>query len=473
MVTVTLYRNAYPYPYFSDSLEVYKTVQATPRHQNLKSGYVDLQLTMGNILNFNYIGISGGDYTIYGWVEDIEHRSGNVLYRVHYSTDAYRTYKDRIELGTQFIERSPTPTLLEDELLGSLDIANEYDMISHSIGNTNQRTLVVQLRLGLSNWGSNTPGQPTPYSFFFAPFSVKDWTSSEAIEPLIRRLSQDAKTNIVTMYSIPSITTSGMTLLDSESTPLKVGTDYVSMAGFYYMRKLNIYSSNFITTAPINVPENLTRSRHSVYLVIPEAGTVKIPTELLYMEGLSLRRDIDPFTGISNYMLTTGTGRPTSISIRGGAVSDIPILSDPFDTYLSQNQNTLKASLLGDTATMVTGIAMGEPVGALKGASGLLNQAVSLMDARNVIPSNPPAFFGNALIPTYNGVFYLLVIKKPYDNEEEVIERYGYPYGKVDVLNPTSTGFYQTSNCSVRGKRVPLWAINEINQLFNAGILFK
>ncbi len=474
MNTIKLYKNPNPYPFYG-TISEYKSVQASPRNQNVRTGYVDLQLSMGEIFNFNYLSFTRDGRTVYAWVENIEDIGGNKLWRVHYATDAFRTYKSELVLGTQFIARSPVPTLLEDNLLSSAEELNEYEMIPYSIGNTTRRFMVAQLRISLTNWASNTPGQPSPYTFLFAPFTVKNWVDSTPVINLLRRLSTEAKSNVVSLYSIPDISTSGMTVLDDSSAPLKVGTDNYDMAGWYYMREQNLYSGNFINNVALDIPAGLTKTRHSVFIVIPEAGTLRIPTDLLYKDGLCLRRDIDPFSGVANYMIAYDNGlQPTNISIRGGAMADIPVLSDPYDTYISQNQNTLKASLLGDTATLATGIVMGEPMAMMKGIGGMFHQAVGLADAANVIPSNPPAFFGNAVLPTFNGRFYLLIVKKPYDNENYVHTRYGYPMNRIGPLTIPASGFIQTNNCSVSSTGgVPLWAINEINQLFNAGILFK
>ena len=55
MLQVTLYKNPDPYPYYSDNLTSYKTVSATPLHNNLRSGYVDLDLGFSDMFSFNYI----------------------------------------------------------------------------------------------------------------------------------------------------------------------------------------------------------------------------------------------------------------------------------------------------------------------------------------------------------------------------------------------------------------------------------
>ena len=173
-------------------------------------------------------------------------------------------------------------------------------------------------------------------------------------------------------------------------------------------------------------------------------------------------------------MLCLDTMTPTHLSVRGSTLSTIPILSNPYDTYLSQNQNTLAVGLLGDVANLTVGAFSGNVPVAGAGAMGLVNKYSSLADAQAIIPSNPPAFLGSALVSTFNQRFWAQIISKPYDNEPEVRARYGYPHHRIGNLTIPSSGFIQTNNCSVSSNgSVPMWAINEINQLFNAGILFK
>ena len=76
MNEVRLYKNPYPYPQYG-GISLYKTIQATPRNQNLKSGYIDVQLTMDEIMNFNYIGMLG-------WANFIRmgYRRGNLIRKI-------------------------------------------------------------------------------------------------------------------------------------------------------------------------------------------------------------------------------------------------------------------------------------------------------------------------------------------------------------------------------------------------------
>jgi hypothetical protein len=476
MNTVKLYKNPYPYPYYGN-ISNYKTVSATPRNQDLRSGYIDMQLTMDEIFAFNYLSFNRDGRTIYAWVENIEELSGNKLYRVHYATDAFRTYRNDLVLGTQYIARSPEPTLLEDELLSSTKETNDFLRVDYTIGDPTKRYCIVQVRNDSESENdiSNTPGQPTPYEIYACPYDVNNWGAAEPIRNLIVDLKNDAQsTNIVTIYSVPYVDLDAFI-----SWPLFVKRPDGSstrIEGWYEMKNHNWGSLQgcLTTFTDIGFPPNLTKTRHSVKLIFPDAGIMNIPDEFLYYENLCVRQDIDIFSGACNYMLCLDPMTPTHLSVRGTTLSTIPILSNPYDTYLSQNQNTLAVGLLGDVANLTVGAFTGNVPAAGAGAMGLINKYSSLADAQAMIPSNPPAFLGSALVSSFNQRFWAQIISKPYDNEAEVRARYGYPQHRIGKLTIPSSGFIQTNNCSVSSNgSVPLWAINEINQLFNAGILFK
>lgn len=474
MVEVKLYRNPNPYPYYSNSLTTVKTVTAKPINTDLRSGYVDMQISHAEMFTFNYISFTAGGKTIYAWVENIEHLSGDRLRRVHYATDALRTYMDDIIFGIQYIARSPIETLIEDPLLSSTDHIHYYEKVDMSFTLPNIRFCVVQARPAPGQSGSNTPGQPTPYEFYFAQYDVNNWNGSSPIVNLVKELSDGAQTqNIVSIYSIPHVNTSRLT-----PRQLVVVRNEVSSTP---INGWNVLASDAnpvdltTTTAPITIPEGITKTSHSLSVVIPEAGIIKIPDEMIELPGLCIRMDTDIFSGASNYMLCADNGAtPTHLSVRGSSMSTIPILSDPYDTYISQNQNTLAVGLLGDVANLGMGIATMNPVAIGAGGMSLLNKYTQMEDLKNVVPSNPPAFLGSALIGKYSKRCWLSIMKKPYDNELEVRERYGYPYHRISELSIPSSGFIQTQNCNVSSNgNVPLWAINEVNQLFNGGIHFK
>lgn len=482
MNTLTLYKNSKPYPYYSNSLTTVKTLNVTPFNQNLRSGYIDIELTGDEMFTFNYLSYKRGSKLIYGWVTDIEKLSRVNLYRVNFEVDPLRTYRNNLILGKQIIERRPEATKLHDPFLGSSKHHNDMTIKKKMIGDPTSRFAIVQKRHpGPAEQSSKVPGQPTPYQFFVCKYYVNDWTSATPIRTLLNSLGDSAQTSdIVTIYSVPFVDSQYLT---GGEMFYRVGGEVKTIEGWSFIgmgvdpkgKFQNIMHLDFKTDFP-----DLTKSSHSANIVIPDAGVLNVPDEIIFGDTPVLVRDIDIFSGSMNYHLALeGGAKMTPYSVRGSALSTIPILSNPYDTYISQNQNTLASSLLGDTASLVAGGSMmmsGNPLGgalALSGGKNLLGSLNSLADAKNMVPSNPPAFLGSALVSDHNNYVYQVVTKKSYTNETEVRSRYGYPYNVLDTLVIPSNGFIQTSNCSVSSDgSVPLWAINEVNQLFDNGIKF-
>ena len=366
-----------------------------------------------------------------------------------------------------------TPTLLQDDLLSSPQEVNDYTIESYEMGVPGERVCVVQRRMDNDEVALNTPAQPSPYKFYFCKYDLNNWFGTQPIRELINLLagSYGETTNIVTVYSVPYV---NMLKTNSNSLPVKVGGNTTVIEGWRTLS--GDFSDALSTKTKLNIPSGLTKTNHNVSVVIPGSGIINIPTDMLYVDDLYLRQDIDIYSGACNYMITKGANgfTPTHLSVRGSSLSSIPILSDPYDTYVSQNQNTLAVSLLGDVASLAGGLYTGNPVPTISGSRGLLNTFTSLADAKNSIPSNPPAFLGSALVHTYNQLFYLVINKRPYDNESLVRARFGYPLDRVGTLTIPNSGFIQTQNCNISSNgNVPLWAIQEINQLFDNGILFK
>ena len=173
-------------------------------------------------------------------------------------------------------------------------------------------------------------------------------------------------------------------------------------------------------------------------------------------------------------MLCYNNTTPTHLSLRGSALSSIPILSDPYDTYISQNQNTLAVSLLGDVANLGLSVFTGNLAGIGSSASSMLHRFAGLEDAKTTIPNNPPAFLGSALIQKENNKFWVEIVRKPYGNASAVNERYGYPKYVAEPVTLPDKGFIKLQDCSVHASNypVPLWAIEEINSRLNEGIYF-
>lgn len=161
-------------------------------------------------------------------------------------------------------------------------------------------------------------------------------------------------------------------------------------------------------------------------------------------------------------------------------MSSIPIVSDPMDTYLSQNQNALATALIGDVASIIAGGAtayatggLGTAVGASLASSGIsniVNRYASIQDMQSKV-SNPPAYLGTALASSFNQKFWLVITKQPVDNADVVHENFGYPLNKLAPLTLPSNGYVKTQGCTVTSDgTVPQWAIDEINNMFDTGL---
>src|SRR5699024_10269133 len=145
-----------------------------------------------------------------------------------------------------------------------------------------------------------------------------------------------------------------------EAGVLNVPDELLTKGNLQVRRDQDLFSGATIYITTINIPmdhSNITsflRVDHTAQIVVPEAGVLNVPDELLTKGNLQVRRDMDLFSGASNYMLVSGDDLYTN-SIRGSSASTIPVLSDIADTYISQNQNSLTTSLIGDVATVGMG----------------------------------------------------------------------------------------------------------------------
>lgn len=498
MATIQFYKNKYDYPHYSESLISYgNAMECTPVGINLRTGTLRVRGDMNDFMNCNYMALTRDNQTLYAWITDVAFHTED-SFQVSYQVDAWRTYKNKINLGVQYIDRRPEPTSQRDPLLGA---EQDYPNISsHTIFNisSNNRVFVVQVRPATGEIFSSTPVQPTPYQFYMCQYVVNGWTDNMAIQQLLTALEGGAETeNIVTMYSIPYMNLAG--LLDKDLPVTYSGGDTTYISGWKMLDTVSEPNARLKLEVPIYYDdldkEALLRVPHSVQLVIPEAGIIDIPDELLMKEDLKLRQDIDLFSGASNYMLMSGEGDTAEYytqSVRGSSVSSIPILSDPLDTYMSQNQNALTTSLIGDVATVAGSIAMMTPqgraigsavglgssmttgaglLGIYSGVNSMIDRKASIKDAGTKY-SNPPAFLGTALAGNFNNRFWIVVKQDPVDNAEEVHTNYGYQYGKVTSLSFPSSGFIKTEGCNVSSTdgTVPRWALQEVNAIFDSGI---
>jgi hypothetical protein len=443
MASLQLYKNQYRYPKYSAVLTSYgSTMDCTPVGMGLKSGRLRVQGDMVDFMSCNYLSLTRTGKTIYAWIDDVNVINDSV-FEIQYSVDSWRTFKDKIDLGVQFIKRSPEVTYLKDVLLGSpqpyMDISSE----SYVIGSTTQRTAVVQVRADSGEAISNTPVQPTPYQFFLTNFNVNSWQDNQALSQLLHQLGNNATTdNLVTIYSVPYIDISG---LGEQTLVLHIeNSAAISIDGFKMIGSSNDMSGLLYheTDIVINDINSLFQSGHALQIVIPEAGILPITDEILGKGNIKLRQDIDLFSGACNYMLTTGSYADGNYniygnSVRGSSVASIPILSNPEDTYISQNQNALTTSLIGDVANIGMGVAIGgmSPDPGMKAwglssvVSGVLGIAQSKAQAGEAggLNVNPPAFLGTALASNFNGTFWVVKTVQHVTNEDVVHTEFWLP----------------------------------------------
>ena len=484
MATLQFYRNQYYYPHYSETIHSYGSpMDCTPVGINLRSGTLRVKGDMTDFMSCNYLAFTRDYQTLYAWIDDVKFRTED-SFEVTYTVDPWRTFKNRILLGTQFIARQPEPTNKLDNLLGTDDQQAEVIYKNHEIGRADKRIFIVQVRTSTGEIFSSAPVQPNPYQLFMIEYDTNNWTATQPLDNLIRRINSDAKPeNIVTMYSVPWFNIS--TLGGGTGLPIQIGgnTDYID--GFTFLGNQDI-SSLIVNETPLSFGTdivNLIREPHTVQVVIPEAGIINITDDLLLKDNLRLRQDIDLYSGAVNYMLVGGNSDDEfyNQSVRGSSISSIPIVSDPLDTYLSQNQNALTTSLIGDVASIVGGVGtaistggIGAGIGAGMASSGVSNivgRMAGQADMANQY-SNPPAFLGTAMAANFNGQFWTLVTRLNPDNASLVHSAYGYPLNKIDVLQFPEAGYIKTEGCAVTtvDGNVPRWAISEINDIFNSGI---
>jgi hypothetical protein len=491
MATLQLFQNKYRYPKYGAALTAYgSSLPCTPVGMGLKSGALRVEVDMADVMNCNYLSITRTGKTLYAWIDDVKVINDRVM-EISYSVDSWRTFKNKIDLGVQFLKRTPTATNVKDPLLGSTQPYYDISSSNYSIGSSTKRVAVVQVRGTGAQIMSNTPVQPTPYQFYLVEYSVNAWQDCQPLVDLLGSLAGAAETsNIATIYSIPWVNTGGL-----GSAPLIVtreNVDPVTVNGFKGVDDTTnmaglLYNERDIV---IDNHDSLLRVPHSIQIVIPEAGILEVPPELLSKSGLKLRQDIDLFSGACNYMLTTGSYATGDYclytqSVRGSSVSSIPILSNPEDTYISQNQNALTTSLIGDVANIGLGFAIAgvSPDPGMKawGLSSIVAGGVGVME--NLAQradggahyTNPPAFLGTALAANFNGTFWVVIKQLHVTNDSAVHDNFGYPYNAIGSLTFPTAGYVETQGCNVSSSdgSVPRWALEEINTLFDGGILVK
>lgn len=481
MASIQFYQNKYDYPKYTRTLTAVGTeLSFTPETTGLKAGTVIAAGNMNYFMNCNYIRINRDGATIYAWIDEVSFHTDSSFY-VRYSVDPFRTFESKITLGTQYVKRSSTVTNKVDPLLGSLQ--HEYDMQTTQVqwSSSNTRVMVIQVNPEPAFVANNTPVQPTPYHFYFCSYDPNNWQASPALVDFFTKLrASSAVSNIITLYSIPYM---DISTLSEVLLPIFEGEEQVdTVAGFKFLSGTNNVKDLLTRSRLVPLPQYDTLSKvgHGVQVMIPDAGLMLVPDEVLAQGNVKVRQDVDIFSGASNYMITCGENNDlTAISVRGSSTSSIPIISNPYDTYISQNQNALTTSLIGDVASTVGGIGsfmvapnMISAGVAVKGVTGLVSSYSSLQDKQNMSPSNPPSFLGTAMANHYNNVFFVIIKTANVTNQTLVNDRYGYPIETIQNVSVPETGYLELQNCNASGNgTVPRWALDEINTIFNNGLL--
>ena len=488
MMYIKFYRNKYLYPdYIQHPTAITEEVTCTPVNFGSRTGTIKVDRRYLDMESVNYMYFRRGNAgrTFWAWIDNIE-TAGENLWLVTYTVDAWRTYQDDIDLDNQFVSRSPLATTIKDELLGSVQSYPDVSVKTFAFQKNLWRTFVIQVRILQSPFVySRSPVQPSPYQFYTVDYVLNNWTNTTALTSLMQALSTGAETqNIVTMYSIPYMNTSAL-----PTSPLSIyvaGTSEPTIiSGFKFLGQVTDPSGLLYVEQPITFDVDrdlLLRVNHSVQLVIPDAGIINIPDELLYKSGLALRQDVDLYSGACNYMLVSEGNQYYASSVRGSSITSIPIISDPYDTYISQNQNALTTSLLGDVASIAGGIGLAVTTGGIGGAAGggmvasgltgLAGTYANKKDAGSQY-SNPPAFLGTALAGRFSQSFWMVVTKQSVQNEGLVHSENGYPLNMMTALEfPWGGGYIETKGCSVHSNSgaVPRWALQEINNMFDNGV---
>lgn len=488
MMNIQFYRNKYTYPDYLPALTpVTPVVTCTPVNFGSRTGTIKVSRDHVNMESTNYMKFQrgGSGRVFWAWIDNMQ-IVGENLYLVTYTVDAWRTYYDTVVLDSQFVTRSSVSTLLRDPLLASTQPYPDVNTKEFSFYKSEYRTFIIQVRILKSPFVySRVPVQPTPYQIYAVDYEVNDWTNNAALVALMTALSTGAETqNIVTMYSIPYMNSAAL-----PTSPISIyiaGTkEPTIISGFRFLGQATDPSGLLVVVEPLTFDINrdsLMRVPHSVQLVIPDAGIINIPDELLYKPGLALRQDVDLFSGASNYMLVSDGEKFYTSSARGASVTSIPIISDPYDTYMSQNQNALTTSLLGDVASIAGGIGLAVSTGGIgaaagggmiaSGLTGLAGTYAQNKDA-GAQYSNPPAFLGTALAGRFSQKFWMVITNQAVSNEGLVHAENGYPLNMMtELIFPWNGGYIETKGCCVHSADglTPRWALQEINQMFDNGV---
>lgn len=491
MYTIQFYTNPHNYPNYGSITAVGEpfTIPGIDIDDAVGEFQTD-KLSYAQRFSVNYLSLVRDGVTLYAEITNITRVSGANLVRINFKIDAFRSFKDITTFGTQMVVRQPTATFDLDPLLrGATGEVNDTIVTEITgLGSPGTRWMVIQIMRptdGTMNY--RTPVQPSPYVFYLKSYTMSTFHSDTSIQALMNIITDSSRpTNIATIYTVPSFFAGALTLSAGTSIPIMidgvqtdVGTDFRLVVSGDWANALKLTSDSFNLS-----DKSILRTRHTVSVIIPEAGVLQVPDEILFKPGLKVRQDIDLYTGASNYMLIYDGVVATPYSVRSGGVSNIPIAYDMQQQTLASNRTSITAGIVGDVASVGIGLAgMASAVGsggllapagimgggmALKGAIGLVSTFGALGDAVNS-QVNPPSYLGSATVLNYAQRCYLMITKGRNDNASIVNTRYGYPVNQIQALTIPSSGYIQTQDCNVSGP-IPMWARQEINTLLNDGL---
>lgn len=483
MYTLQFFHNPYTYPDYGTVTAVGDAFEITGVDIDDNAGMIKTdKLTFAQRFSVNYLKLVRDDVTLWGFITSIERLTGDKGVMISFKIDPFRSFRNAVTFGTQYVVRQPGATFDFDPFLrGASGEQANLSTTELAFADSGSRMLVVQIMKPDEDvLVSSTPVQPSPYVFFFKQYSITNTTGTSDINALMDVIINSARpSNLVSIYTVPVFDYSGMStgtmglplIIDGVET--LVGTSWLRLSGGSWSGVVRKYSPSFTFT-----DKSILRTPHSVSVIVPEAGILQVPDELLFKTNLRVRQDIDIFSGASNYMLVYDGVEITPNSVRGGGLANIPIAYDIQQQLLAANRTALTTGMLGDLASIgigLTGAIATGGIGAIvgggmvsSGAFGLINKIGGLGDSINQ-QTNPPGYLGSALIQNFNQKVYLVVARGRQDNADIVHARYGYPCNQIQAVTIPSSGYIQTQDCNVIGN-IPTWARKEINQILDSGL---
>lgn len=491
MYTIQFYTNPHNYPNFGNINPVGSsfTIPGIDIDDAVGSFRTD-KLTYAQRFSVNYISLVRDGVTLYAEITNITRVSGDNVVNIAFKIDAFRSFRSVTNFGTQMVVRHPASTFDYDPLLRAAtgEVNDTTVTALTGLGSSGARVLVVQiLRPTDGTMNYRTPVQPSPYIFYLLPYTMSTLHSNTSIQALMDIITDSSKpTNIASIYSVPSFFLGALTLSSGGPIPIMidgikhdVGSGFQVVISGNWDSALRLASDSFTQT-----DKSLLRVKHQASIVIPEAGIIPLPDEVLFKPNLRLRQYIDLYNGASNYMVTYDGADATPYSLRSAGVSNIPMVYDAQQQQLAANRTQINAAIIQDVASIgigAAGVAAAAASGgllstagmvgggmALKGAMGLMSTFGSIGDNVNM-QVNPPSYLGSAMALHFPQKAYLMITKNRVDNANIVNSRYGYPVNQIQPLVIPSSGYIQTQDCNVSGP-IPMWAREEINTLLNDGL---